>query len=185
MLDLTFIDLEELDPSIAIDIRYATANNFAGQQVYPIAKCFLRRNVALKLKKVHDALKKQGLGLKVYDGYRPLSVQKIFWELVPDTRYVADPKEGSKHNRGAAVDLTLVDESGEELLMPTEFDDFTIKAHRDCMDLPKEAIQNRELLEKAMAELGFVGYQSEWWHFDDAEWKAYPIEDISLEELAR
>ncbi|MBS3904302.1 MAG: M15 family metallopeptidase [Simkania sp.] len=183
MIDSIFIDLEYLDSSIKLDIRYATNDNFLGRPVYPIAKCFLRKPVALKLQKVHQMLKKQGLGIKVYDGYRPLSVQKIFWDFLPDERYVANPVKGSRHNRGAAVDVTVIDAKGQELLMPTVFDDFTEKAHRDCMDMAQEAIQNRNFLEEVMSTEGFIGLSTEWWHFDDAEWEAYSIEDISFMEL--
>ncbi len=180
-----FIDIEKFDPRIRLDIRYATANNFVSRAVYSMAKCFLREKVAKKLKSVQDVLAVQGLGLKVYDGYRPLSVQKLFWEILPDERYVGNPKYGSKHNRGAAVDLTLVDLHGKELLMPTDFDDFSEKAHLNCRDLPEEAIRNRDLLQKVMSENGFLGTDTEWWHFDDVEWTNYPIEDLSLEELCK
>src|SRR5579885_233016 len=121
-------------PTIHLDIKYATTDNFTGKKVYPVAKCYLRRSVVEKLKKVQEELLVMGLSLKIWDGYRPLSVQEIFWNLVPDERYVANPKKGSRHNRGAAVDLTIVyADSGKELLMPTAIDDFTEKAHADYM----------------------------------------------------
>lgn len=178
-----FVDVEKINPKFCIDIRYATTNNFAGKVLYPVAKCYLRKKVASKLNDVQNALEERGLGLKIFDGYRPLSVQKIMWEIVPDERYVANPAEGSKHNRGSAVDVTLVDSKGQELRMPTGFDDFSVKAHRDCFDLPNEAIENRDLLEKIMVQHGFIPLPTEWWHFDDAEWEDYPIEDVSLESL--
>ena len=183
--DSDFVDIQSINPRILIDIRYATTNNFVGRPVYPCAKCYLRRKVALKLDKVQQQLEKIGLGLKIWDGYRPLSVQKIFWELVPDPRYVAPPDEGSKHNRGAAVDLTLVDKKGKEVRMPTDFDDFSVKAHLNYERLPKEVIYNRALLENIMRAHGFVPAQTEWWHYDDEESEKYPIEDQSLEELEK
>jgi D-alanyl-D-alanine dipeptidase len=183
MADLEFVEISTVNPRILIDMRYATANNFMGRPLYRSAKCYLRKNVAFKLDAIQKKLEAQGLGLKVFDAYRPLSVQKIFWEFLPDDRYVADPAVGSKHNRGAAVDVTLVDHKGCELRMPTPFDDFTTKAHRDCTQLPPVTIENRLLLEKIMLLGGFIPLPTEWWHFDDADWMLYPVEDIPIEQL--
>ena len=182
-MDSTFVDLERFDPRILLDIRYATENNFVHRVVYSMAKCFLRKNVASKLKKVQDDLEKRGLGLKVFDGYRTKSAQKIFWELMPDERYVANPAIGSRHQRGASVDVTLIDQNGE-LLMPSSFDDFSVKAHRNYMEASEEAICHRAILEAAMAGQGFVGFPYEWWHFDDEDWENYPFAEDSFEELA-
>jgi len=180
-----FVDIEKVNPRIKVDIRYATKDNFTGQIVYPLSKCFLRKRTAWKLNKVQKELEKKGLSLKVWDGYRPLHVQKIFWNLVPDERFVGNPfGKGSKHNRGAAVDVTLIDLQGNELLMPSGFDDFSERASRDCLSTPSEAQANSKYLEELMYDQGFIGYPSEWWHYDDNEWESYPIEDISLEELA-
>jgi D-alanyl-D-alanine dipeptidase len=174
-----FVELNRHIPGIELDIRYATTNNFTGKILYPNARCFLRRPVADKLLAVQAELAPLGFGLKVFDGFRPLSVQKKMWEVFPHPGYVADPKKGSRHNRGAAVDLTLVRLSdGTELPMPTPFDDFTERAHRDFTDLPDDVIRNRELLESVMTRHGFVGLKTEWWHFDDANWKYYPITDL-------
>ncbi|MBI2812356.1 MAG: D-alanyl-D-alanine dipeptidase [Candidatus Melainabacteria bacterium] len=181
--DTDFVDIQTVNPRILIDIRYATANNFVGRAVYSSAKCFLRRKVAKKLDLIQKKLEKIGLGLKVWDGYRPFSVQKIFWEILPDPRYVAPPNEGSRHNRGAAVDLTLVDKEGKELKMPTEFDDFSEKAHSHYDRLPKEVIHNRTLLHNIMREHGLIPFVTEWWHFDDEEGEKFPIEDKTFEEL--
>ena len=183
MNPLDFVDIETLNPRICVDVRYATSNNFTGRVLYARPKCYLRRPVAQKIDAIHKKLEARSLGLKIFDGYRPLSVQKIFWSLLPDARYVAPPDIGSKHNRGAAVDVTLVDAARCELLMPTPFDDFTEKAHRDCLDLPAQAIANRRLLEEAMGEFGFIPLPTEWWHFDDADWERYPVEDIPLDVL--
>lgn len=181
--DSDLVNIQSINSRILIDIRYATPNNFVGRPVYSCAKCFLRRKVALKLDLIQKQLEKIGLGLKLWDGYRPFSVQKIFWKVFPDERYVASPYKGSRHNRGAAVDLTLVDKEGKELRMPTDFDDFTLKAHRDYQRLPKDVIYNRLLLENVMSEQGFIPLPTEWWHFDDPDGEKYPIEDRPLEEL--
>jgi D-alanyl-D-alanine dipeptidase len=181
--EMKFVELVKISPRIRVDIRYATADNFTGKVLYTLSKCYLRKKVAEKLHRIQERIEARGLGLKVWDGYRPLSVQKLFWQILPDDRYVANPAIGSKHNRGAAVDVTLVDAKGNELLMPTLFDTFSEKAHRSCFDLPEEVIKNRELLESVMAEEGFVGLPTEWWHFDDADWQSYPVEDLSLELL--
>lgn len=178
------VDIRAVNPRIRLDIRYATANNFTRAQVYDEAHCFLQPDVARRLSAVHQDLKAKGLGLKVYDCYRPLSVQKKFWALVPDERYVANPAKGSRHNRGASVDLTLVDTAGREVAMPTPYDDFTTKAHRDAKDLPAEAIRNREILEKAMVRRGFLPLPTEWWHFDAPDWERYPVLDIPFSEAA-
>ena len=160
-------DLVELicvSPNIILDIRYATANNFTGRAVYPSSRCFLLRRTAERLHRVQLALEKRGMGLQVFDGYRPPEVQKIFWELMPDPRYVADPAAGSKHNRGSAVDLTLAGR-----LMPTDFDDFSGRASHSYQGGSQETLENRELLRQAMAAEGFLPYEPEWWHYDDPD----------------
>jgi D-alanyl-D-alanine dipeptidase len=121
--------------------------------------------------------------LKIFDGYRPLSVQRKMWAVFPQPGYVADPKNGSRHNRGAAVDVTLVRlTDGTELRMPTPYDDFTERAHRDYMQLEEEAIRNRQLLEQIMTRHGFVGLPTEWWHFDFSDWQKYPLLDVDIPE---
>lgn len=177
-------DISQVSPRIILDIKYATADNFLGKSVYSVAKAYLRRSVALKLHEVQGELERMGLGLKVWDAYRPLPVQHILWSHVPDERYVADPQKGSCHNRGAAVDLTLVDAQGRELPMPTHFDDFTEKAHLDCEDLPQEILSNRELLISVMVRGGFTPMPTEWWHFNDNHAEQYSILSTSFEQLA-
>lgn len=169
--------------SIPLDIRYATKNNFTKTPVYPKAYCYLRKEVAVQLSKVQADLKKRGYSLKIYDGYRPRSIQYKFWEICPDSRYVANPKKGSRHNRGAAVDLTIIDKEGKELDMGTDFDDFTKKAHRNCISLSKQAQSNRKLLENIMEKHGFIGLSTEWWHFDYKKWTDYELLDIPFEDL--
>lgn len=169
---------------IRLDIRYATTNNFTGRQVYPDARACLRRTTALKLDHAQKKLESMDLGLKVFDAYRPLSVQKIFWAIMPDERYVADPRKGSRHNRGSAVDVTLVAfQSGRELAMPSGYDDFTARAAYAFTNLPPEIISNRALLRATMTACGFAPFETEWWHFDDVDWTNYPILDIPPESL--
>lgn len=177
------VDIRTINRNISLDIRYATANNFLKQKMYPIAKCALRNSVAQKLALVQTDLEKIGLGLKVYDCYRPFSVTKQMWEFLPDPRYVANPARGSRHNRGAAVDLTLVDRTGKELEMPTPYDDFTTKAHRNYQGGSAESRKNRQLLEDAMKKQGFIGISTEWWHFDSEDWEKFAILDISLSAI--
>jgi D-alanyl-D-alanine dipeptidase len=177
------VDIQKVDPRIRLDIRYATADNFTKQKVYDEAVCYLRPAVAERLSRVQAELDRSGLGLKLWDCYRPHSVQRRFWELLPDDRYVADPAQGSNHNRGAAVDLTLVDAQGKELPMPTEYDDFTDHAHHSYMDAPNNVKENRELLLRAMVNQGFVPMPTEWWHYDDPECRRYPILDLPFAQL--
>lgn len=174
------VDVLELEPSIRVDIRYATPENFTGKVLYPVNRCLLRRPVAERLAGVQRALRGRGLALKVWDCYRPLSIQRELWALVPDPRYVADPVKGSRHNRGAAVDLTLVDGSGAELEMPTGYDDFSERAHRGHAGASPRAAANSALLESALARAGFAGLATEWWHFDADGWREYPLEDVPL-----
>jgi zinc D-Ala-D-Ala dipeptidase len=177
------VDVKRMIPDIVLDIRYATTNNFTGQKLYPVARCCLRREAAVNLKAVQEELRGMGLGLKVFDGYRPLSVQKKMWAIYPEPDYVADPAKGSRHNRGAAVDLTLVRSDGTELPMPTPFDDFTEKAHRNYLDLPADVIKNRDLLEQVMQKHHFRGLSTEWWHFDLNHAKQYEILDVDYSQI--
>ena len=177
------VELAVAAPDIILDIKYATTDNLTGKAVYPIARCFLVKEAAQALVQVQADLRTFGYGLKVFDGYRPLSVQKIFWSILPDERFVADPAKGSRHNRGYAVDLTLVDAAGREVLMPTPFDDFTERAARDFMDLPREAIAHRALLELAMTNRGFIPYAPEWWHFDFRGFEDKPVLDVPLDKM--
>lgn len=180
---MTLVELKSISPNIRLDVRYATPHNFTRKAVYISPRVFLVEATAKRLHRVQVALEKQGLGLKIYDGYRPLSVQKIFWSLVPNTSYVADPAKGSMHNRGTAVDVTLVDAYGQELAMPTPFDEFTEKAHRCYCGCSSEERLNRDLLEGVMQAEGFIPYPEEWWHFDDPDWENYPLLDVPFEAL--
>jgi D-alanyl-D-alanine dipeptidase len=178
--DADFVDITRLDPTIHLDIRYATDNNFTGKAVYPCARCLLRKEVAEKLVRVNKALREQGFDLKVYDCYRPLAVQKKFWEIMPDERYVANPEKGSRHNRGSAVDVGLTDIQGRDIAMPSGYDDFSERAHRDNPNIPESERKNSLILEEAMKKEGFIPYPTEWWHFDDAGWEKFPYADQPL-----
>jgi zinc D-Ala-D-Ala dipeptidase len=177
------VDINRINSNIVVDIRYSTENNFTKKKVYPVNKCFLRKAAASRLDSVQKELEKMNLGLKVWDCYRPLSVQRAFWAIMPDERYVANPAKGSRHNRASAVDVTIVDASGAEVQMPTEYDDFSDKAGRYNTDLPKKALGNSRLLEGIMKNAGFIPLPSEWWHFDDKEWEKSEIMDIPFEQL--
>jgi len=180
------VDVAAVDPTIRFDLRYATSNNFTGVAVYPAARCLLRRDAAERLTRVQRHLREEGIGLLVWDCYRPFAVQERFWALVPDERYVARtvrrdgrPVAGSKHNRGAAVDLTLVDGAGVALEMPTDFDDFSERAHRGARSTPS-ARANAARLEAAMVAEGFEPFPTEWWHFDAPGWQADELLDVPL-----
>ncbi|OQB37332.1 MAG: D-alanyl-D-alanine dipeptidase [Candidatus Hydrogenedentes bacterium ADurb.Bin179] len=170
-------------PDIVLDIQYATTDSFTGQAVYPDARAFLIKDAVCALVKVQENLKQQGYRLKLFDAYRPLSVQKLFWKILPDPRYVANPKVGSRHNRGYAVDVSLVSLQGAEIPMPTQYDDFSERAHSNCASLPEEAIKHREVLHQAMKKHGFESLASEWWHFDYSGWEARPVLDIEFDGI--
>lgn len=182
--DMKLVHLSDSIQGLKLDIRYATENNFTKQKVYTSADPFLRLPAMRALRKVQDSLSKHHLGLIIFDAYRPYSATVKFYEIVKDTRFVADPKVGSKHNRGCAVDVSLYDlTTGTELPMPTPFDDFSIKANATNQDLPENVLQNRSLLAGVMQAFGFLIYPDEWWHFDYRDWENYPLMDIPLEEL--
>jgi len=174
------VDVAQVAPSIRLDMRYATTNNFMGKQLYPVARCLLRPPVAQALAKVQAVLEQEGLSLKLWDCYRPLSIQEEMWAIVPDPRYVANPNPGSKHNRGAAVDLTLVGKDGAPLEMPTEFDDFSEKASPDHPGMSPTAQSNSRKLSEAMTQHGFSSIPTEWWHFDGADSQSFDVLGIPL-----
>jgi D-alanyl-D-alanine dipeptidase len=182
--DKQLVDVAAAVPAVTLEVRYATTNNFMHEVLYPAARVFLRRPAAMALREVEQELAAQHLGLKVFDGYRPYRVTRRMWEPYKNPDFVADPAKGSRHNRGAAVDLTLIDlRTGSELAMPTPYDDFTAKARQDFNDLPPEAIANRALLRDVMVKHGFVPLPSEWWHFDFGGWERFELMDIGLGDL--
>ena len=180
------IDLETFIPGIVLDIRYATENNFTRERIYTLSKAYARKPVAEALKKVQAELKPLGLGIKIFDAYRPYKATVKFYEVYKDTTYVASPYRGSRHNRGCAIDLTLVNlKTGEELKMPTEYDSFRKEAWPSTPIKDPEARKNRDLLIRAMQKYGFRVNSSEWWHFDFVGYRQYEILDIDFEELAQ
>jgi len=180
------VELVKLDKTIKLDIRYARTDNFVGRIVYPEARAFLQRGAAEALVRVHKKLKKQGLGLVIFDGYRPWSVTKLFWEVTPEDKrkFVANPATGSRHNRGCAVDLSIYDQkTGDLVEMPSDFDEFTERASPNYKGGSAKQKKNRDLLRSLMEAEGFTVNQNEWWHFDYKDWKEYPIFDIAFSEI--
>ncbi len=175
-LENGFTELISLESSIKIDIKYATTDNFVKEKMYNCGKCFLRPEVAEAIVKAQKQLGKKGYGLKMFDCYRPRPFQQRLWDKVPDDRYVTNPKKGSMHNRGAAVDLTLVDKNGKELDMGTPYDFFGEKAYQTCTDLPKNVLENRKLLNSTLESVGFKTIRTEWWHFSYTK-KKYALSD--------
>ena len=169
-----FSDVAVLDPSINLDIRYATADNFTKSKIYDCPRCLLRLEAAKAIVKAHKALQKKGLGLKMFDCYRPRPYQQRLWDKVPNPDYVTPPAKGSMHSRGAAVDLTIVDKAGKELDMGTPYDFFGKEAHTDNLNLPAQVLANRRLLTEALEAVGFKGIRTEWWHFS-FQGKNYPL----------
>jgi D-alanyl-D-alanine dipeptidase len=180
------VDLEKFVPGLVLDIRYATTNNFTGEKIYNMSKAYARRPVAEGLKKAQEELKPQGLGIKIFDGYRPYKATIKFYEVYRDTTYVASPYRGSRHNRGCALDITLIDlKTGMELPMPTEYDSFRKEAWPSTPVSDPVIRKNRETLINVMEKYGFRVNGSEWWHFDFKGWKNFEVMDIDFEELAK
>lgn len=182
------VELTTLDATIRLDVRYATSRNFLGRPVYTQARAFLQRPAAEALARVQRAIAKEGLGLCVFDGYRPWRVTKVFWDETPADKhdFVANPQKGSKHNRGCAVDLTLVDlKTGQPLEMPSEYDEFSERAHPNYAGGPEEPRKRREQLRSAMEREGFAVYEFEWWHFDYRDWQKYRVLDVDFAEMAK
>ncbi|WP_134089645.1 M15 family metallopeptidase [Olivibacter sp. XZL3] len=178
------VALDTFIPDLKLDIKYASLDNFMGRKMYNRAAAYLRLPAAKALRAVQMELMECGLGLQIFDAYRPYAVTVAFYEKAQDTVFVASPWKGSRHNRGCAVDLTLIDlHSGKELEMPTAFDAFVAEAHADYPHLPEAVIKNRELLKKVMTKYGFEVYPDEWWHFDFKDWKRFELLNISFEVL--
>ena len=161
-----FVRLKDLSPDFVYELKYATPDNFLKQAVYDCGECYLRKSTAEALVKANEAFKQLGYRIKLFDCYRPLSVQKKMWKILPGTHYVANPAKGSKHNRGAAVDLTLVDAQGKELNMGTPFDFFGKEAHHTYTEHSKEVLENRKLLKETLDKYNFKSIYSEWWHYE-------------------
>ena len=186
--DQKMVDLNQLIPGIILDLRYAGKNNFMHRRMYPsnTTFTFLRKPAADSLLKVQEELNAQGLGLKIFDAYRPYSVTEKFWELIHDERYVADPSKASNHNRGIAVDLTIVNlQTLQELNMGTGFDNFTDSAHQAFTDLPNDVLQNRKFLQELMEKYGFIQLKTEWWHFTLQSKNEFDAMDLSFKSLKK
>jgi len=184
--DKELINLETFVPGLVLDLRYATTNNFTGEKIYNLARAYSRKPVAIALKKIQADLKSQGLGIKIFDGYRPYKATVKFYEVYRDTTYVASPYRGSRHNRGCALDLTVINlKTGEELRMPTGFDSFKKEAWPTTPVSDPEVKKNRDLLINAMEKHGFKVNSSEWWHFDFIGWQKFEVLDIDFEELEK
>jgi D-alanyl-D-alanine dipeptidase len=178
------VRVDDLVPGIFLDVRYASDCNFMGKKMYPSPAAYLVKPAAEAIKLVEDSLRKIGLALVFYDGYRPYSVTVEFWKQATRKEYVAHPRQGSRHNRGCAVDVGLVRYCDKSLLeMPTPYDDFTSRAHAFDRRATPEAVKNRRLLQSLMVKYGFRIFTTEWWHFDYKDWKSYPLLDIPFEEL--
>jgi zinc D-Ala-D-Ala dipeptidase len=183
------VEILAIEPGIKLDIRYAGSNNFLGRPVYRQARAFLQRDAALALQKAHHSLRAYGFGLVVFDGYRPWSVTKEFWESVDDQArqqgFVAKPSDGSRHNRGCAVDVSLFElSSGRQVRMPSEYDEFSARAYPDFTGANGESIDARNLLIRTMQSVGFDVLYNEWWHFDFRDWKDYALMDVAFEDIA-
>ena len=185
-LSPNLIELTKIDPSIRLDIRYATANNFLGEPVYEQARAFLQASAANALKRVSEKLHKEGYGLLVYDAYRPWHVTKILWDATPAAQrgFLTDPAKASRHNLGCAVDVTLYDlKTGAAVAMPSEYDEMTSRAHADYAAASPEETKHREILRKAMEKQGFIQKPNEWWHYDYKDWQSYAILNFPLDHI--
>ncbi len=181
------VNVKKYIPAVVFDFQYATQHNFTQQKLYPgIQTTYLRRAAADSLLAVQKALNEMNLGLKVFDAYRPYSVTKKMWEIVPDDRYAADPKKGSGHNRGIAVDLTIISlQTLQELNMGTGFDNFSDSAHHDFTLLPAGILQNRKMLRNIMEQHGFKALQTEWWHYSFSALANEALLDIPFRKMNR
>ncbi|NTE05308.1 M15 family metallopeptidase [Agrobacterium tumefaciens] len=178
------VEIKKAIPNITLDIRYATKNNFMKQVMYKQARAFARKPVVASLKKIQMELNKKGYGLKIFDGYRPYAVTVAFYKKASDKNFVANPAKGSKHNRGCAVDLTLINlKTGKELVMPTPYDSFSAAAAANYEPVTAEVRKNRKFLMATMKKYGLNVLANEWWHYDFAGWQNYPIMDIPFEKL--
>ena len=180
------VELNKLDPTIKLEIRYATSNNFMGTPMYSQARAFLQRPAAEALVRANQKLKAQGYGLLIHDGYRPWYVAKMFWDATPDDKkiFVANPAEGSKHNRGCAVDLSMYDlKTGKAVSMPSGYDEMSPRAFVKYEGGTEEENQHRAILRGAMEAEGFAVNPKEWWHFDYKDWKKYRIGNVDFNQI--
>ena len=182
------VELVRLDPTIKLDIRYAGTNNFLGKPVYKEARAFLQRPAAEAVVRAHRALRPHGYGLLIHDGYRPWAITKLFWDMTSGKQreFVADPKTGSKHNRGAAVDLTMYElKTGRAVQMPGDYDEMTERSDPAYQGGTADERARRDLLRKAMEAEGFTVEPNEWWHYNYQDWREYPILDIPFSAIGK
>lgn len=180
------VSIEFVDSSIVIQMPYATEHNFTKKILYSTPACYVHNDLVEPLRAIQKELRDYGMGLKVWDAYRPLAVQQLMWDLIQDDRYVSNPatEGGGRHTRGVVIDLTLIDlKTSQELEMPTAFDDFSDAAHANASVPSSVAMHNRTLLHDIMARHGFTVNPSEWWHFNYKNWRSYPVLNLSIEEL--
>lgn len=179
--DETFVNVKVYLPDIFVELKYATTDNFTGQKIYDFSDAYLRFGTVKKLMQVQEQLKQGGFSLKIWDAFRPVSAQYTLWNICPNATYVANPNQGySSHSRGNTVDITIVRDNGEEIPMPSGFDDFSARADRDYSDCGSDAANNAQNLERLMVENGFRPYAGEWWHYTDEE--DYPVEEVFCPE---
>lgn len=176
--DSVFIDIKTVSNDFVLDMKYATEDNFLKSKVYDCEVCLLRKSTVDALLIANKKFMRKGYRIKFFDCYRPLDVQRAMWKIVSDPNYVANPAKGSIHNRGGAVDITLVDENGVELDMGTPFDHFGSEASHNYSDLPKEVLKNRKLLKKIMIKSGFESFDSEWWHYNLVGSRKFPLSNF-------
>jgi zinc D-Ala-D-Ala dipeptidase len=180
------VDIKKVIPLVILDLKYASNDNFTKINLYNTATTtYLLTDAATALQKVATALQKQGLNLKIWDAYRPYAATQLMWELIKDERYVANPKNGSNHNRGLAIDLTIVNSQGEALPMGTDFDNFTDTAHHSFTNLPQNIVANRKLLKETMEAAGFKALETEWWHYSFITTENYAVIDLSFKKLLK
>ncbi|MBI3818150.1 MAG: D-alanyl-D-alanine dipeptidase [Planctomycetes bacterium] len=172
------VDVASIAPGIDVELKYATAHNFTGERIYRSGKAYLIKDAAWNLALANAKFRDYGYKLKIWDAYRPLAAQRAMWERVPDARFVADPEKGSRHNRGAAVDVTLVTMDGREVDMPTFFDEFTEQAAPGAAGISPPAARNAALLASVMIDCGFSPLAAEWWHFDAHGWRDLDLIDV-------
>ncbi|MCD4697237.1 MAG: M15 family metallopeptidase [Bacteroidales bacterium] len=184
LLSLDLVEVSKINRNTIFHIRYKTSNNFTREVLYPDEyKCLLRKGTASKLNNAQNDLEKLGYGLKIFDAFRPYSLQKKLWELVKDERYVMKWPNPSVHNRGASVDLTLVLLDGSYIDMGTDFDDFSEKSSENHINLPERILYHRKLLKFSMIKNGFLSIPTEWWHFNDSEYHKYDVLDYNFSDF--
>lgn len=179
------VDLQQAVPDLEVELRFATEKQFLKKAVYPFHKAWGQPALAERLRKAQAYLQPRGYRLKIWDAYRPMEFQALFWEKIQNENFISHPRKGGRHTRGTAVDLTLLDKTGTEILMPTPYTEFSEKAFRDYAKLPSQLKANRQLLEKAMTQAGLEPLPTEWWHFDLPKWRSFPVLKLKAETLAR